>query len=291
MRDDQLTSASSHTSRKMNWRLFFLLWGASVVGILLILPYALDMIPGDMSSKLPPLYVLIPLQVAQGAVFLGLLTLAGLFFANRTGLGARILEAWLDGENSWRLKPILVPSVVVGLIGTSAILALELLVFQPAIRHQNPDAAAALSLWNQPAAWKGLLASFFGGVDEEIELRLFALSLFAWLGRFIFRKADGGLSATAFWIANILAALLFGLGHLPAYSMLAPLTPVIVVRAVVLNGLLGLAFGYLYRTRGLESAMLSHFTADLLLHIDKTQVSIIRINMTTTKPNGRNELG
>ena len=267
MRDDQLTSASSHTSRKMNWRLFFLLWGASVVGILLILPYALDMIPGDMSSKLPPLYVLIPLQVAQGAVFLGLLTLAGLFFANRTGLGAPILEAWLDGENSWRLKPILVPSVVVGLIGTSAILALELLVFQPAIRHQNPDAAAALSLWNQPAAWKGLLASFFGGVDEEIELRLFALSLFAWLGRFIFTKADGGLSATAFWIANILAALLFGLGHLPAYSMLAPLTPVIVVRAVVLNGLLGLAFGYLYRTRGLESAMLSHFTADLLLHV------------------------
>jgi membrane protease YdiL (CAAX protease family) len=35
----------------------------------------------------------------------------------------------------------------------------------------------------------------------------------------------------------------------------------------VLNGLLGLAFGYLYWTRGLESAMLSHFSADLLLHV------------------------
>src|ERR1017187_3367641 len=66
------------------------------------------------------------------------------------------------------------------------------------------------------------------------------------LARFIFRKPDGRPTATAFWMGNILAALLFGLGHLPAYSLLAPLTSVIVVRAVVLNGLLGLAFGYLY---------------------------------------------
>jgi membrane protease YdiL (CAAX protease family) len=112
-----------------------------------------------------------------------------------------------------------------------------------------------------------LLASFFGGIDEEIELRLFALSLLVWLGGFIFRKPDGRPTATAFWMANIIAALLFGLGHLPAYSLLAPLTLVIVARAVVLNGLLGLAFGYLYWTRGLESAMLSHFCADLLLHV------------------------
>lgn len=268
MKDNDPSPALPLSHKPMRWRLFFVLWTAAVVGLLLVLPYALDMIPANVSSKLPPLYILIPLQVGQGAIFLGLLTLAGLFFANRTGLGAPILEAWLDGENFWiRLKPILLPSVLVGTIGTLVILALEFLVFQPAIRHQSPAAAAALSLWNQPAAWKGLLASFFGGIDEEIELRLFALSLLVWLGRFIFRKPDGRPTATAFWMANILAALLFGLGHLPAYSLLAPLTPVIVARAVVLNGLLGLAFGYLYWTRGLESAMLSHFSADLLLHV------------------------
>ena len=252
----------------MRWRLFFVLWAAAVVGLFLLLPYALDMIPANVSSKLPPLYILIPLQAAQGAVFLGLLTLAGLFFANRTGLGAPMLEAWLDGENFWiRLKPILLPSVLVGIVGTLVILVLEFLVFQPAIRHQNPAAAHALSLWNQPAAWKGLLASFFGGIDEEIELRLFALSLLVWLAHFTFRKPDGRPTAIAFWMANTIAALLFGLGHLPAYSLLASLTPVIVARAVVLNGVLGLAFGYLYWTRGLESAMVSHFSADLVLHV------------------------
>jgi membrane protease YdiL (CAAX protease family) len=268
MKNNDPSPAPPLFHKRMRWRLFFVLWTTSVVGMFLVLPYALAIIPARVSSKLPPLAILIPLEVGQGAIFLGLLTLAGLFFANRTGLAAPILEAWLDGENFWiRLKPILAPSVLVGTIGTLVILALEFLVFQPAIRHQSPAAAAALSLWNQPAAWKGLLASLFGGIDEEIELRLFALSLLLWLGSFILRKPDGRPRATACWIANILAALLFGLGHLPAYSLLAPLTSVIVVRAVVLNGLLGLAFGYLYWTRGLESAMLSHFSADLLLHV------------------------
>lgn len=156
----------------MNWRLFFLLWIASVIGIILVLPYGLAMIPASLSSKLPPLHVLVPLQVAQGAIFLGLLTLAGLFFANRIGLSAPILEAWIEGQGiRTRLNSILVPSLLIGVLGTLLILALELAVFQPAIRHQNPTSASALSLWIQPpAAWKGLLASFYAGIDEEIRV-------------------------------------------------------------------------------------------------------------------------
>jgi len=65
----------------------------------------------------------------------------------------------------------------------------------------------------------------------------------------------------------MLAAILFGLGHLPATSMLLPLTPLVITRAIILNGLLDVAFGYLYMTRGLESAMISHFSADIVLHV------------------------
>ena len=252
----------------MNWRLFFLLWGASLVGIILVLPYGLAMIPANLSSRLPPLHVLVPLQVVQGAVLLGVMTLAGLFFAKRVGLAVPILEAWIDGQAvRSRVRSILLPSVLVGLLGTLLILALELAVFQPAMRHENPASASALSLWIQPPAWKGLLASFYGGIDEEIQLRLFALSLLAWLGGFLHRKPDGRPSGPVLWIANILAAVLFGLGHLPMTSAIVPLTPLIIVRAVVLNGLLGIGFGYLNCTRGLESALVSHFTADLLLHV------------------------
>jgi membrane protease YdiL (CAAX protease family) len=93
------------------------------------------------------------------------------------------------------------------------------------------------------------------------------MSFLAWLGRFISKTADGRPTTAVFWVANVLAAILFGLGHLPATSLLVPLTPLVILRAVVLNGLLGIAFGYLYVTRGLESAMLSHFSADLVLHV------------------------
>jgi len=70
-----------------------------------------------------------------------------------------------------------------------------------------------------------------------------------------------------FWIANVVSALLFGLGHLPATGALAPLTPVLITRAVVENGLGGIVFGVLYRRFGLEWAMVSHFGCDILLHV------------------------
>jgi membrane protease YdiL (CAAX protease family) len=93
------------------------------------------------------------------------------------------------------------------------------------------------------------------------------MSFFVWLGRFLSKTAAGTPSDAVFWIANVLAAVLFGLGHLPATSLQVPLTPLVVTRAVVLNGLLGIVFGWLYWKRGLEAAIISHFSADLVLHV------------------------
>jgi hypothetical protein len=50
-------------------------------------------------------------------------------------------------------------------------------------------------------------------------------------------------------------------------ALLAPLTALVVIRTVVLNGLIGIVCGWLYWKRGLESAMISHFSADLILHV------------------------
>ena len=151
---------------------------------------------------------------------------------------------------------------------TLLVLGLEFFFFQPAMLKELGDAAAALNLQNsQPAAWKGFLASFYGGIAEEIQLRLFAMSFFAWLGRFLSKTAEGKPTNAVFWIANILAAILFGLGHLPTTAVIVPLTPLVITRAVVLNGLLGIVFGWLYWKRGLESAMISHFSADIVLHV------------------------
>jgi membrane protease YdiL (CAAX protease family) len=93
------------------------------------------------------------------------------------------------------------------------------------------------------------------------------MSLIAWLGSFISKTPDGKPTGAIFWIANILAAVLFGLGHLPATANILPLTPLVITRAILLNGVGGVIFGWLYWKRGLESAMIAHFSADIVLHV------------------------
>jgi len=54
---------------------------------------------------------------------------------------------------------------------------------------------------------------------------------------------------------------------LPATALLVPLTQLVITRAIILNGLVGIVFGWLYWKRGLEAAMVSHFAADIILHL------------------------
>jgi membrane protease YdiL (CAAX protease family) len=70
---------------------------------------------------------------------------------------------------------------------------------------------------------------------------------------------------TGIVISIFLAAIIFGLGHLPITASLVAITPLIVLRAIVLNGIGGIVFGWLFWKRGLESAMIAHFTADIFL--------------------------
>ena len=88
-----------------------------------------------------------------------------------------------------------------------------------------------------------------------------------WLGRFVSKTEDGRPTLAVLRAANILAAVLFGLGHLPAIAALFPITSLVITRAIVLNELVGIAAGYLYFKHGLEAAMLSHFSADIVLHV------------------------
>ncbi len=254
----------------INWKVFFILWIASILATIAILPYSLAMQSAALQNlKLPPLPVLIGAALLQTAVMFAIAIFGGLFFASRVGLGTPILDAATRGESvADRVRAILPLSIILGVVGTLILLALEFFYFQPAMLKELGNAANALNLrTSQPAAWKGFLASFYGGIAEEILLRLLVMSFFVWLGRFISKTAEGKPTAAVIWTANILAAVLFGLGHLPALVPLVPLTPLVILREVVLNGLLGIVFGWLYWKRGLEAAMISHFSADLVLHV------------------------
>lgn len=257
--------------KTFNWKIFFILLAASIVGVVAVIPYALA-IQGSQLSELDlpiPTWLVISLQIVQNAVMFAVIILLGMLAANRVGLGLPVLEASLKGEPvGQKIKTFLLPSILLGILSSGLIILLEVLFFNPLLMAELGDKAATLNQEAlQPAAWKGLLASFYGGINEEILLRLGLMSILVWLGRFISRTQDGRPTLAVLWSANILAAVLFGLGHLPATAALFPITPLVISRAIVLNGVAGIAFGYLYFKHGLEAAMLSHFTADIILHV------------------------
>ena len=120
------------------------------------------------------------------------------------------------------------------------------------------------------SGWLG--AIFYGGVIEEVMMRLFLMSLFAWLGWKLFFRQRKTVPESVFITANVLAALLFAAGHLPVtVSFFGGLTPLLVVRCFLLNGAFGLVFGWLYRKYGIQYAMLSH----ALLHIVSKTIWLI----------------
>ena len=41
----------------------------------------------------------------------------------------------------------------------------------------------------------------------------------------------------------------------------------VIFRALLLNGILAIVAGYLFRKRGLEMAIVCHFSADIVLHV------------------------
>lgn len=250
---------------QFNWKVFIMLWGASIFGSLAVLPYALTLQASTLEkiATAVPLNVIITVQVIQSVVLFGIATALGLLLAKRIGLGAPLLEQFFAGQKvTDHIKPFLLPVILFGAVGGLVIIGLDKFVFMPALATELVQEGGS-----QTTPWQGFLASFYGGINEEVLLRLFLMSLLAWLGKFISHTADGKPTTGVLWIANILAAILFGLGHLPATAAIMTITPLVVVRALVLNGFLGIGFGYFYSKYGLESAMLSHFSADIILHV------------------------
>lgn len=249
-------------------RLFWLLLVMGIVGILAIIPMAIDLFGPVIAAGPPPpmpLPLLILIGVVQNLSLLALMVFVGLKLAPKLGLGAPLLESLLYGNsvtNQWRagLRASLKEGLIAG-VGIGVILLIVLLAVVPLLPNLPFVTAAKLALW------KRLLACFYGGFYEEIFSRLFLLTLIAWLANKALRKTSAQLSSAAFWIANFTVAILFGLGHLPSASLVMPITPLVVALALILNGIAAVGFGFLYKKRGLESAMIAHFSADFVLYV------------------------
>ncbi|MFQ5593941.1 MAG: CPBP family intramembrane glutamic endopeptidase [Anaerolineae bacterium] len=259
MAETTLNVEEQPADRRLTWKLFAVLMLGAVIGLLGVIPYSLSL-SGPLPPLPIPLWLLLILQIFQNLVLFAVATALGLWLGRKVGLGAPILRGWLAGEPDApaRFRSLLLPASVAGASSAIAILALEVGVFAPRL-NASPEISTG------PPAWQGFLASFYGGINEELLLRLGVMTLLVWLGSKLTRAAQPG--AGVIWMANLLAAVLFGLAHLPATAAILPLTAMVVTRAVVLNGLAGVVFGWLYWRRGLLAAMVAHFSTDIVLHV------------------------
>ena len=241
----------------INWKLFGILLIASLISAVLVLPYTLALSPSLAGVFTPFVFFA---QMIQTLVIFSVAIFVGLLLANRVGFSMPVLEGWLEGREVGNyLRSILGISIGLGLLAGLVIVVLSQLFTPVATTFQGVELSVPL--------WKGFLASFYGGISEEIVMRLFLMTLIVWI-IFKIKKTDDGKPTTwGIWIAILVSAVIFGLGHLPVTGAITAITPLIIGRAILLNGVGGIVFGWLYWKKGLESAMIAHFSADIILHV------------------------
>lgn len=180
----------------------------------------------------------------QAVIFTSICGFFGYILSDKTGLMRPF---------KFEKKPLL--STAIATLISGILFGLDYWLFGQTI----PGLAETYEIQVTPASF--ISSIFYGGVVEEVLMRLFLMSLFAFLLWKIFvRKHDKAhITQSVFIVANILAAALFAAGHLPAtISTFGTLTPIIVFRCFLYNGGLGLVFGGLYHKYGIHYAMFAH---------------------------------
>ena len=240
---------------KSYWKtlLFFAIVG--IIGGFFTGIYVLDSYPPQMQQQLldelaagglgglPPDIMMGAITAMQAAGYGILLGAAGILLGKKIGL-------WKD-ETKITNKP-LIASFVVSVVSGMVLILSDLLFFG----HYSQ---MIMDSYRVKPTIPYLIASvLYGGVIEEVMLRLFWLSLVAFVLWKVFERKKEHPSTWVLIVANVIAALLFAAGHLPATAVMLGLSPMIVFRCFLLNGGIGLIFGWLYRKFGLRYAMIAH---------------------------------
>jgi len=250
------------TRRRWNWKVFLVLVGLIIPATFAILPYTISQQNASLGWE-----TLLLDRLINGLLIV-LLGGIGLVLANRIGLGMPYVEGWARREPvPYRFRNTIAIAWITAVVLVLLSLFLHTVVFDPPLNAMLQKLGISTPGGAQTPPLYGFLAAISAGITEETIFRLFGLSLLAWLVGLAVRDSDGRPKPVVFWAANILFALGFGAAHLPTEAALGlPLNPLVVTSTLVLNGIGGLAFGWLFWTFGLEGAMLAHIMADIIRH-------------------------
>ncbi|WP_163536193.1 CPBP family glutamic-type intramembrane protease [Gracilibacillus sp. YIM 98692] len=252
--------------RKLKYVVYFTL--VAIISYLISIPYMLQMSKPVIENINQMGVPITPAQYVLGnginiIVMAIVFSLIGVLLASKVGLKWDWIQSLFDKTKKTKWDKRYVWFSILWGIGSTIVISIMIsTVFSQKIPqfieiNQNTDMT-----W-----WVGITTVFQGGISEELIMRFGLMTLVVWILSSIFARTSDSIPAWIYYISIIIAAFAFALGHLPlAQSIYGGLTFWVVTFIVLGNGFAGLGFGFLYWKKGLEYAIISHMTADLMLH-------------------------
>jgi len=231
------------------------------VGVIAILPGTAVQLKALPNLPEMPLPVVILLSLLQPMVLLGVLVALGVLLAPRTGLRSLLHDRLTAGDLIWPiLRTQMAPALFAAVAAAVSIILLDL-AFAPLMPAP----------FSQPLAARGVVVTIsgmlYGGLTEELMMRWGMMTLLVWMGWRLFQRGTGKPNRIVLAAAVLISAILFGAGHLGAVAMVAPLTPVLILRTIVLNAIGGVLYGWLYARHSLEAAMVAHAATHVVMTV------------------------
>jgi len=187
-------------------------------------------------------------------VVYGLFGLAGYWFARKLGFPGIYSE-----DGNWR-RWFIIP------LGLGVACALLLILGDTIFAPIN-----GFGRFPHPGFPLSIVASISAGIGEEMMFRGLVFGLWGFILNWALRRFNGRTAALT--IANIIAALAFGAGHLGTViylthaTSLSDLSPILLLEVFLLNGIIGLIAGERYMKDGLVAASGVHFWTDMIWHV------------------------
>lgn len=240
------------------WLSFWLLYSVGLLCAAAILPFTKRLLSSRIRKPSALRRALVS-QFIQNAIILTFAIYFGLEAALATGLARSVTGEWSNGLPGFRAGWL--PSVLAATLSAGAVGLLDFYFLMPRISSLRCAGGSTATL----PVYHKLLVVLYGGVVEELIMRLGIFTLLLWLSKSLLHWETPPLSVL--WCVNGVTALLFAVGHLPVTALLVPLTPATVVRNLLTNSTVGLVFGFSYFTWGLECCILAHTCASVVLQL------------------------
>ena len=218
---------------------------AGFIAIVMQIPNLPEDIVNQITEELGRIEILYVVGAVQVGVLTIVLSLIGQLLLPKTGF---VLHS------EWTKKSIGL-AVLFGAVSAACIVAFDSLVFYDVMKEINAEYQFSISYF--------IAGILYGGIIEEVIMRLFLLTVIVYFLNMITKKKQ----QSHIYIAIIVTSILFGLGHLPAMQLLTPLTPIIITRTVLINMIPALLFGYLYTKKGLSYSMIAHIVTHIVLQL------------------------